>query len=180
MAGVFCGDFEHVEQPGCGVVLVVDVEVFVGDHVGDEEGLDLAEGAVVGPLGGEVAGAVEGVGLRIQLLDGLFAVVEDEPDGVALGRMDAEDVADLDEEGGGGGSVVGSVELDVAQRIVGLVVAGEDDDAVFLAGEFDDVVAHRLETGGSAGGEGVGFEVALGGFGGEVLLDELFGFEVAG
>ena len=47
----------------------------------------------------------------------------------------------------------------------------------FLPGIFDDVVAHRLEAGGCAGGEGVGFEVALGGFGGEVLLDELFGLE---
>ena len=94
--------------------------------------------------------------------------------------MGAEDVADFDEQRGGGGSVVGSVELDVAQRVVGLVVAGEDDDAVFFAGVSDDVVAHGLETGGSAGGEGVGFEVALGGFGGEVLFDELFGLEMAG
>ena len=47
VAGVFCGDFEQVEQPGGGVFHVVDVEVFVGDHVGDEEGFDLAEGAVV-------------------------------------------------------------------------------------------------------------------------------------
>ena len=114
------------------------------------------------------------------VLDGLFAVVEDQPDGVALGRVGAEDVADLDQQRGGGGAVVGPVELDVAQRVVGLVVAGEDDDAVFFAGVPDDVVAHRLEAGGSAGGEGVGFEVALGGFGGEVLLDELFGLEMAG
>ncbi len=47
--------------------------------------------------------------------------------------MRAEDVADLDEQGGGGGAVVGSVELDVAQRVVGLVVADEDDDAIFFA-----------------------------------------------
>src|SRR5882762_2118172 len=94
--------------------------------------------------------------------------------------MRAEDVADLDEQGRCGGAVVGSVELDVAQRVVGLVVAGENDDAVFFAGIFDDVVAHRLETGRSAGGEDVGFEVAPGGFGGEVLLDEILGFEMAG
>ena len=96
----------------------------------------LREGAVLRPFGGEVAGAV-GVVFAVvgePVLDGLFAVVEDEPDGVALGRMGAEDVADLDEQGGGGGAVVGSVELDVAQRVVGLVVAGEDDDAVFLPG----------------------------------------------
>ena len=158
---------------------MVDVEVLVADHVGDEEGLDLAESAVVGPLGGEMARAVERVGGG-PLFDGLFAVVEDQPDGVALGRMRAEDIADLDQQRAGGGAVVGSVELDVAQRVVGLVVAGEDDDAVFFAGIFDDEVAHRLQAGGRAGGEGVGLEVALGGFGGEVLLDELLGLRVAG
>ena len=85
MACVLCGDFEHVAQPGCGHLVEVDVEVLVGAHVGEEEGFDLAEGAVVGPLGGEVAGAVEGVGVG-PLFDGLFAVIEYEPDGVALGR----------------------------------------------------------------------------------------------
>ena len=86
-------------------------------------------------FGGEMAGAVERVG-GAPLLDGLFAVVEDQPDGVALRRMSAEDVADLDQQRSGGGAVVGSVELDVAQRIVRLVVADEDDDAVFLAGDI--------------------------------------------
>jgi hypothetical protein len=38
---------------------------------------------------------------------------------------------------------------------------------------------HRLETGWSAGGERVGFEIALGGFGGEVLFDELLRLEMA-
>src|SRR5271155_5750085 len=94
--------------------------------------------------------------------------------------MGAEDGAYLDEQGRGGGAVVSSVEVDVAEGIVGLVVAGEDDDAVFFARIFDDVVGHRLKTGGGGGGEGVGDEVALGGFGGEVLLEELFGFSVAG
>ncbi len=157
---------------------MVDVEVLVGDHVGDEEGFDLAQGSVVCPASGEVAGAVEGVG-GAPGFDGLFAVVEDEPDGVAFGRVGAEYVADLDEEGCGGGAVVGSVEVDVAERVVGLVVAGEDDDAVAFAGIFDDEVVHRLEAGGCIGGEGVGLEVALGGFGGEVLLDELLGLRVA-
>ena len=48
VAGVLGGDFEQVEQPGGGVLVAVDVEVLVADHVGEEEGLDLAEGAVVG------------------------------------------------------------------------------------------------------------------------------------
>ena len=39
----------------------------------------------------------------------------------------------------------------------------------FLPGELDDVVVHRLQAGGGGGGEGVGLEVAFGGFGGEVV-----------
>ena len=59
-------------------------------------------------------------------------------------------------------------------------MAGEDDDAVLLAGEFRDVVAHRLRAGGGVGGELVGLKVAPGGFGPEVLLDEVLRGEVAG
>ena len=66
VAGVFCGDFEQVQQPGGGVLDVVDVEVLVGDHVGDEEGFDFVDGSVLAPLGGEVAGAVERVGAEYQ------------------------------------------------------------------------------------------------------------------
>src|SRR5258708_37181684 len=182
VACVFGGDLEQVVQPRRGIVTMVDVEILVGDHVGDQEGLDLADGSVIAPLGGEVAGAV-GVVLAVvgkPFFDGFFAIVEDQPDGVALGRMSAEDIADLDEEGSSRGSVVGSVELDVAQRVIGLVVSDEDDDAVFFTGIFDDVVAHRLESSRSGGSKGVSFEVSFGGFGGEVLLDELFGLLMAG
>jgi hypothetical protein len=70
--------------------------------------------------------------------------------------MGAEVGSDLDEQGGGAGSVVGADEGDVAERVVGLVVGGEDDDAVFFAGEADDVVAHGLRAGGGVGGELVG------------------------
>ena len=126
-----------------------------------------------------MSGAVEGVAIG-PFLDGFFAVVEDEPDAVALGRVGAEVAAKFDEECGGGGSVVGSDEVDIAEGVVGLVVGSEDDDAVFLAGIAHDVVAHAEEPGGGAGGEGVGFEVTLGDLGGEVGLDELLGFEVAG
>ena len=132
-------------------LFAVDVEVLVADHVGDEEGLDL-QGAVGVPLGGQVAGAVEGVGGRPGL-DGLFAVVEDQPDGVALRWMGAEVLAELDEQSGGAGAVVGADEVDVLERVVGFVVAGENDDAVFFAGVADDVVAHGRADRSVGGGE---------------------------
>ena len=80
---------EEVAEPGSGLHLFEDVEVLVADHVGDEEGFDALQGAVGVPPGGEVAGAVERVGVR-PLVDRLFAVVEDQPDGVALRRVGAE------------------------------------------------------------------------------------------
>jgi hypothetical protein len=70
-------------------------------------------------------------------------------------------------------------EVDVLERVVGLVVRGQDDDAVFLAGEANNIVAHGLDADRSVGGELVGDEVALGGFRSEVLLDELLGGEMA-
>ena len=114
------------------------------------------------------------------MVDGFFAVVEDQPDGVALRWVGAEVGADLHEQGRGAGAVVGADEVDVAQGVVGLVVGGEDDDAVTLSRVADDVVAHRLRAGGGVGGELIGDQVAFGGFGLEVGLDEVLGGEMAG
>jgi hypothetical protein len=55
-----------------------------------------------------------------------------------------------------------------------------DNDAVFPARIAHDVVAHDLWADRSVAGELVGLKVALGGFGLEVLLDEVLGGEVAG
>src|ERR1700677_3779482 len=123
-----------------------------------------------------MAGAVEGVGTT-PALDGLFAVVEDQPDGVAFGRVGAEDVANLDEQGRGGCSVVGSAKIYVAKKGVCLVVRGEDDYAVAFAGEAHNEVVHGLEASGGICGEGIGLEVAVGDFGREVLLDDLSSLE---
>ena len=57
---------------------------------------------------------------------------------------------------------------------------GEDDYAIFFAGVAHDVVAHGLGAGGRIGGELVGLEVTPGGFELEVVLDKVFGGEVAG
>jgi len=180
MIGILRGGHQDVGEPGCGVLFAVDVERLVADHVEDDEGLDFGDGAVLGPLGGEMACAVEGVG-GAPGLDGLFTVIEDEPDAIALGRIGAEVFAQLDEHGGGAGPVVGSDEVYVLEGVVGLVVGGEDDDSVLLAGIAHDVVAHGDGAdGGVGGGEAVGLEVAVGDFRGEVRFDELFGGGVAG
>ncbi len=185
VAGFLAGFAEQVEQPGRGVQLLLDVHLLPADHVGHDEGLDVADGAVHGPLGGDVADAVELVGADHALAaDGLFAVVEEQPDGVALGRVLAIVLAERDEQGGGACAVVGADEVNVLEWVVGFVVAGEDDELVALAGvgagEFDDVVRHTDRPYRCAGGEGVGDEVASGGLGLEVVADEGLGSGVAG
>ena len=117
------------------LVFALDVEVLVADHVGEEEGLDLAERAVAAPSRGQMAAAVGGVGAR-PALDGLFAIEEDQPDGVAVelsrGRLrgfGAQPVGDGHKQAGGGSAVVGADKVDGAQRVVGFVVRAEDDDA---------------------------------------------------
>ena len=52
VAGVFGGDSEEIFEPGRGVLVAIDVEVLVSDHVCDEEGFDLADGAILRPLCG--------------------------------------------------------------------------------------------------------------------------------
>ena len=71
-------------------------------------------------------------------------------------------------------------KADVLEGVVGLVVGGDDDYAVFFAGVAHDEVAHGEQTDGGAGGEFVGLEVAFGGFLGEVGFDEGLGLGVAG
>ncbi len=67
-------------------------------------------------------------------------------------------------------------EVDGAQRVIGFVVSGEDDDAIFLARETHDEVAHGNGADGGVRGKGVFFQVvAL-----EVVAEELLGFQMAG
>ncbi len=60
MTGVLRGGHEDVFEPGGGVCFAVDVEGLVADHVEDDEGLDLGDGAILGPLGGEVCACRRG------------------------------------------------------------------------------------------------------------------------
>ncbi len=129
----FAAVLQQLDQLRVGVAVEVDVQILVADHVGQQECLDLADGAVLRPLRGQVARAVERVGWA-PLLDGFFAVEEDQVNAVALRRMRAEVLAQFDQQCGGAGAVVGADEADIFQRIVRLVVRAEDDDAVLLAG----------------------------------------------
>src|SRR6185437_938401 len=103
--------------------------------------------------------------LIVPVLDCLLAIVEDQPDGIALWWMCAQIFADGNQQGCGAGTVVRAYKVDVAQRVVGFVVGYENDGAVALAGKFDDEVAYRLLAGGRIGSELVHLEVAVRGLG---------------
>jgi hypothetical protein len=76
----------------------------------------------------------------------------------------------------GRAAVVGADKADIAQRIVGLVVRGEDDHAVFFAGKAHDEVAHGHRADGRVGGEGVFFKLVVL----ELVAQELFRLGMAG
>ena len=72
--------------------------------------------------------------------------------------MLAQMIGDFKQQANVAAAIVGADEGGVLERKVGVVVAGQDDDAIFLAGELGDDVVHRKGTGG-------GFHVEL------ILLD---------
>ncbi len=140
--------------------VAVNVEVGVADHVGQQECLDVLERAVLLPFVGEVADAVEAVGGG-PILDCFFAVGPQEPDAVAFALFAAQLVGQFEQDGSGRAAVVGADVAGVAQRIVGVVVAGDDDDAFARAGKFGDYISYGKLAFGSVGGEGVVFDLVV-------------------
>ena len=85
-------------EPGGAGAFVVDFHLLPADHVGEKKGFDFGERAVARPFGRGVASAVELVGGVVPFAaDGLFAVVEEQVDGVAGRRVGAKVFADGDE-----------------------------------------------------------------------------------
>ena len=64
-------------------------------------------------------------------------------------------VGDLDQQPGCRCAIVRADKAGVFEPVICLVVAGEDDDAVLLAGKFHDEIVQRLRAGGSVDDEGV-------------------------
>ena len=87
--------------------------------------------------------------------------VHSEPDAVAFALLAAQLVGEFEQDGGGRAAVVGAYVAGVAQRIVGVVVAGDDDDAVARAGKLGDDVAHGKLAFGRVGGEGIVFDLVV-------------------
>ena len=116
--------------------------------------------------------AVEAVGGG-PILYCFFAVGPEQPHAVAFALLAAKLVGQFEQDGGGGAAVVGADVAGIAQRIVGVVVAGDDDHAVARAGKFGDDISHRKFAFGSVGGEGVVFHVIVLQVGEDVVFELL-------
>ena len=99
--------------------------------------------------------------MAVQDLHSFFAVGPQQPDAVASAFFAAKLVGQFQQNGGGGAAVVGTDVPGIAQRVIGVVVAGDDDHAVARAGKLGDDVAHRKLAFGSVGGEGVVFHMVV-------------------
>ena len=64
VAAALGGGVNQIEQPGSGILVAQDVDVLGGDHVHDHEGFDFFQRAIFLPLLGQMARAVEAVGIR--------------------------------------------------------------------------------------------------------------------
>src|SRR5208283_2119848 len=131
------GRVDEVEQPGRALGVALNVQIGVADHIHNHERFDLLQRAIFLPFFGQMAGAVDAVGVAPGL-HGFFAVGPDQPDAVAIALLiaqsDAQLVGVFKQDGGRRSAVVGAHVSDIAQRVVGVVVAHDDDDAVFRAG----------------------------------------------
>src|ERR1700721_1649920 len=78
----------QIDQPAGGLGFALNVEILVADHVGQNKGLDFRQRSVTSPLRCKMTAAVGRVRGRPGL-NGLFAVEEDQPDGVAIESLAA-------------------------------------------------------------------------------------------
>src|SRR2546430_450851 len=91
-----------------------------------------------------MAGTVNTIGIS-PVPDRFFAVGPDEPDAVAIALLPGFPAAQLvgifEQDSGGRTAIVGADEPGVAQWINRVVVAEDNDDAIFCAGKFRKDVA---------------------------------------
>src|ERR1039458_6579411 len=89
----------------------------------------------------------------------------------AFAGLAAELIGEFQQERAGRAAIVGADIGCVAQRVVGVVMTGDDDDAVFGPGKLaDDVMDGKLAFG-SVGSERVVFDRVALQMGGDVVLD---------
>src|SRR5713226_2766016 len=105
--------------------------------------------------------------------DALLGIVPHQPDAVAVALLPPKLICEFKEQRAGGSAVISSHEACVAQRIIRVVMAGDNDDPVFRSGKLgDDVMDGKLSFG-RVGGEGVVLDLVAFEMGEQIVFDLL-------
>ena len=160
---------DKVFQPRRGVLVALNVEIGIADHIGQQESLDLLERTVILPFLGEVARTVQAVAIR-PLLHRLFPIGPEQPHAVTIAFLAAQLIGDFEQNRGGRPSIVRPNVSRVAQRVIRVVVARNDYDAVLRARILGDDIADWEFPLRRVGGEAVVFDLVTLEMGNDVLL----------
>src|SRR5260370_39959701 len=133
---------DQILKPGSGVAVAVDIEVGVANHVSQQEYFYVLERAVLLPFFGQMTHAIETVGVG-PLFYRFFPIGPQPPHAVAFALFSAQLVGQLQQNGSRRAAVVGPHVTGAAQREVGVIVSGDDDDSVPSSGQLGDQVAYR-------------------------------------
>src|ERR1700677_3420256 len=105
-----------------------------------------------------MASAVKTIAVRPGF-NGFFTVGPDQPDAIALALFSrlraAQLIGKLEQDGGRRSTVVGTHISDITQRVIGVVVTHDDNNAVFGARKFRNDVADRKFSFDGIRGKGV-------------------------
>src|SRR6202034_3947056 len=171
-----------VFQPRGGIQIAINVEIGVADHIGQQECFNLFESSVALPLLGQMSDAIKAVVLKRHFLGKttravrfhrFLGIVPDQPYAVTVAGPPAQLIGNFQQQSAGGTAIVGADVGSAAQRVVRVVVAGHDDDAVLFAGKFGNDVVHRELAFRRVGSEIVVLDQIAFQAGGDVVLDLL-------
>src|SRR5271156_15517 len=141
------GGPDEIYEPGCGVLISLDLQIGWANHVGKDHRLDSLEISGERHAGGHLAAAESAVcvaplnAVPVGPLALSFFTVEKHDPGAesALGLASAENSGQLQHRAGAGAAVVGTHEIGQPHRVE---VRGVEDDAAAGTGNLGDDVFH--------------------------------------
>src|SRR5262249_20383499 len=95
------------------------------------------------PLIREMADTVKTLGVVPGQPHGFLAVIPEQPDTVAVVLLSAQLIRDLKQQGAGRSPIICPDVVDISQWPIGVVVAGDDNNAVLRAWKFGNDVVNR-------------------------------------
>src|SRR5580700_9653629 len=142
------GLVDDVLEPRRRVRIALNIQIGISNHIRQQECLDFLQGSVGLPFIFQMANAIQAVVEKRDFLVGLyrfFGVVPHQPDAVAVARFAAELIREFQQQRAGGTAIIRSYERCLPERVIRIVMAGNDNDAILRSGKLgDDVVDWKL------------------------------------